>query len=243
MTEDWNVEYQLVPPDMHRRNAAERAIRTFKAHFLAILAGVEADFPSHFWDLLLPQAELTLNLLRQSTINQEISAWEAFNGAFNYDATPLGPLGINAIVHSKPSRRKSWDFRGKDAWSLGVSMEHYRCQRVMPKDTRSERVSDTVEFRHNGITQPQLTAEDKVLHGINQLTAALKGVQTPTMDDQLHAIQALQDTIGNWSDKQPTPKAQEEAASPQPPRVMKSSKGRRLSPRVALQQTLEQPPN
>ena len=29
--EDWGVEYQLVPPDIHRRNAAERTIRTFKA--------------------------------------------------------------------------------------------------------------------------------------------------------------------------------------------------------------------
>ena len=30
----WNAKYQLVPPHTHRRNAAERAIRTFKAHFL-----------------------------------------------------------------------------------------------------------------------------------------------------------------------------------------------------------------
>ena len=29
------LEYQLVPPDQHRRNAAEKAIRTFKNHFLA----------------------------------------------------------------------------------------------------------------------------------------------------------------------------------------------------------------
>ena len=68
-----------MPPDLHRRNAAERAIRTFKAHFLAILAGVAIDFPRHLWDLLLPQTELTLNLLRQSTANPQISACEAFN--------------------------------------------------------------------------------------------------------------------------------------------------------------------
>ena len=37
MTETWNVKYQLVPPYIHRRNAAERAIRTFKAHFLSVL--------------------------------------------------------------------------------------------------------------------------------------------------------------------------------------------------------------
>ena len=30
----WNINYQLVPSHIHRQNAAERAIRTFKAHFI-----------------------------------------------------------------------------------------------------------------------------------------------------------------------------------------------------------------
>jgi hypothetical protein len=33
-----DVDYQLVPPHCHRRNAAERAIRTFKEHFVAGLS-------------------------------------------------------------------------------------------------------------------------------------------------------------------------------------------------------------
>ena len=55
MTEKWNVNYQLVPPHIHCRNAEERAIRTFKAHFLSILAGVADDFSRNLWDLLIPQ--------------------------------------------------------------------------------------------------------------------------------------------------------------------------------------------
>ena len=55
--------FQLVPPHIHCRNAAERAIRMFKDHFLSILAGVAPMYPRDRWDLLLPQAELTLNLL------------------------------------------------------------------------------------------------------------------------------------------------------------------------------------
>ena len=39
------LSYQLVPPHLHRRNAAERAIRTFKNHFLAGLATVNKKFP------------------------------------------------------------------------------------------------------------------------------------------------------------------------------------------------------
>ena len=31
----WGVDFQLVPPDIHRRNAVERVIRTFKGVFLS----------------------------------------------------------------------------------------------------------------------------------------------------------------------------------------------------------------
>jgi hypothetical protein len=63
ITFKWNATFQLVPLDMHHRDWAERAIHTFKDHFLAILASVNVAFPPYLWDLLLPQAELTLNLL------------------------------------------------------------------------------------------------------------------------------------------------------------------------------------
>ena len=44
------ITYQLTPPNMHRINAAERAIRTFKNHFLAGLATIDPKFPIREWD-------------------------------------------------------------------------------------------------------------------------------------------------------------------------------------------------
>ncbi len=43
------MDYKLVPPGQHRRNQAEQAIQTFKAHFISILAGVNDKFPLLFW--------------------------------------------------------------------------------------------------------------------------------------------------------------------------------------------------
>jgi hypothetical protein len=40
-----DVEYQLVPPHCYQRSAAERAIHTFKEHFVAGLASFDPDFP------------------------------------------------------------------------------------------------------------------------------------------------------------------------------------------------------
>jgi hypothetical protein len=51
-----DVEYQLVPPQCHRRNDTELAIRTFKEHFIGWLASADPDFPLHLRDRLLPQA-------------------------------------------------------------------------------------------------------------------------------------------------------------------------------------------
>ena len=61
--EKWNATFQLVPPDMHRRNITERMIQTFKSHFLSIIAGVSAIFPKFLWDKLLLQTGTTLNLI------------------------------------------------------------------------------------------------------------------------------------------------------------------------------------
>jgi hypothetical protein len=51
-----DIAYQLVPPHCHQRNAAERAIRTFKEHVVAGLSSVDPSFPMHLWDRLLSQA-------------------------------------------------------------------------------------------------------------------------------------------------------------------------------------------
>ncbi len=61
-----NIEYELVPPHNHERNKAERAIQTYKNHFVSILCGADKDFPLYLWSDILRQAEHTLNLLRPS---------------------------------------------------------------------------------------------------------------------------------------------------------------------------------
>ena len=155
-----NCTLQLVPPDTHRRNLAERAIQTFKNHFLAILAGVDQNFPMYLWDRLVPQAVLTLNLLRQSNATPTMSAYEYINGKFDYNSLPLAPLGCAVQVHEAPGRRKTWDAHALNGWYVGTSTEHYQCHRVFCSKTRSERVSVTVIFLHRHITSLTMTAED-----------------------------------------------------------------------------------
>jgi hypothetical protein len=59
-----DITFQLVPPYSHRRNSAEPAIRSFKDHLIAGLCSTDKSFPMHLWDRILPQAVITLNMLR-----------------------------------------------------------------------------------------------------------------------------------------------------------------------------------
>ena len=61
--DQYKFTVELLPPGNHCCNAAEVAIRNFKAHFLSVLAGTADSFPTNLWDRLLPQTEITLNLL------------------------------------------------------------------------------------------------------------------------------------------------------------------------------------
>ena len=78
-------------------------------------------------------------------------------------------------------------------------MRHYRCQRVIPKLTISMMISDTTEFRHHHITQLSVTPEDRVLHRLQQLTAAIQGAPYSQSGDQIRALQYLKDTLTNWA--------------------------------------------
>ena len=64
-----NLKFRLAVPHDHQLNPIERAISTFKNHFIAILEGCDERFPKYLWCQLIPQAVITLNMLRKSRIN------------------------------------------------------------------------------------------------------------------------------------------------------------------------------
>jgi hypothetical protein len=147
-----NVDCQLVPPPCHRHNTAERAIQTFKEHFVSGLASVDPDFPLHMWDHLLPQAEMTLNLLYKSRQNPQLSSAARYHGMVDYNKTDVSPPGCKIIAHEKPSQRRAWTPHGKHGYSLGTTMHHSMCQNVYILSTASKRIVDTFKFFPHNLT-------------------------------------------------------------------------------------------
>jgi hypothetical protein len=200
-----NCTIQLVPPNNHRRNLAERAIQTFKSHFKAVLAGVDDTFLMRLWDRLLPQTILTLNLLRQSNAVPTVSAWQYVKGNFDYNKTPLAPMGCAVQLHQSNEIRTTWAMKTIDGWYLQSSLEHYRCHVIYVKQTKSERISDTVFFKTKYLTQPTLTPADVISKALIDLTQALKGNCNQKGIDQIEALKRLNAILNNKHDVPITP--------------------------------------
>ena len=177
-----NIKYQLAAPGQHRTNAAERAIRTFKNHFIAGLCSTDEHFPLHLWDRLIEQAVITLNLLRGSRMNPKHSAWSQLNGPYDHNAWPLAPPGIHVLVHEKPDNRKSWGKHANDAWYIGPAINHYRCFRVYMRETQSERITDTLTWFPKHVPLPTATSTEIVTAGLQDVVNEL---QSPTNPNSL----------------------------------------------------------
>jgi hypothetical protein len=196
----WKVWYQLVPLEVHCCNAAKQPIQTFKSHFLTIIDGLPPAFPCYLWDLLLQQTELTLNLLHQSSITPSMSAWEHINGPFDYNATPLLPLGCPVITHNKPATCRNWDFHGSDGFYISVSLEHYCCHCIIDAKTKSLRVSNTVKFHYHYLTILTITPANTIDHSLNAIFNTITNAPSTTSNTQLNAISTLRNLFSQWEE-------------------------------------------
>ena len=163
-------KYQFVPPHINSRNAAERAIQTFKNRFIPGLSSVHKLFPMHLWWRLIPQSILSLNLLWGSRMNPKLSAHAQINGSFDFNATPLAPPGTNIVIHEKPGVRGSWSIRGIDSWYIGYAPFQYIFFWVYARKNSHSCIADTVNFFPHHCDMPFLSSEDNVISAIKELT-------------------------------------------------------------------------
>ena len=146
---DNDCELMLVEPHNHHINAAERAIQTFKDHLISALATTDSEFPPQLWVKLTSQVETNLNLMRASQIKPRISAYEAIWGPYDWNCFPLAPPGCKAVTYESPTARGLWGSRETDAWYLGLSLDHYRCNHYFIPETQAYRISGRQSYSPN----------------------------------------------------------------------------------------------
>jgi hypothetical protein len=211
-----DVEYRLVPPHRHRHNAAERAIHTFKEHVVAGLASVDPDFPLHLWYRILPQAEMTLNLLRKSRQHPQLSAAVHYHGIVDFNKTAFAPPECKIIAYEKSSQRRTWSPHGQHGYSLSPPMQHYRYQYVYTSSIASKRIVDTLKVPPDNSPMPQLSSIDRLLMATNDMANALKHPHPEVPFDQVGdgTITALTHVAAIFKNKFQKPTAPELIQAP-----------------------------
>ncbi len=194
------IEIEYVPPHNHRANPAERAIQTAKNHLVSALCGTHPNFPANLWDKLLPQVELTMNIIRPFATDRAISAYEGVHGKkFDFVAHPLAPCGTLVLAHDPPEIRASFASHGSPGFYLGPAMQHYRSFRVFILATKAERVSDSLAWFPAPLMLPGSRPSEIVCDALRELLTALRARVRPAgegvagADD--HHFEALADKI------------------------------------------------
>jgi hypothetical protein len=117
---------------------------------------------------------MTLNILRTSRINTKLSAYTQVFGSFDYNKTPLAPLGTKVVIHERPQQRRTFGDHGREGWYIGPAMHHYRHYSIFVTATHGDRVSNTVEFFPTKVNMPETSSADRLTTAIEEISHIVK---------------------------------------------------------------------
>jgi hypothetical protein len=186
---------QYIPPDIHCTNSAERAIQTWKNHFIARIASLlPKSFPIANWCHLTNQCDYTVNMLLPCHHNPSLLPFEAMEGSFYFNAAPMVPPGTKVLIHLKPACCKSWSFHVSNGWYIGPSLKYYHCICPIMEGMGGEQLTDTFCFKHYAMPVPTVTPTDRIIAATRQLTVAITSIQEDPLEE-LQAIQTLKQLL------------------------------------------------
>jgi hypothetical protein len=189
------IEFQYVPTTSHRRNKAERAMRTIKNHLTSMMATADPLFPEYLWDEMLLQAEITVNMLRPSANDMKKSAYMGLYGThYDFLAHPMAPVGTAILIYDTPSQRATFDDHGVSGFYIGPEKTKYRSYRTYVTKFRSFRSTDTVAWFPTKYKLPGSSPGETLLVALKTLesTYAKATNNDPTIDP---VIQGLRESI------------------------------------------------
>jgi hypothetical protein len=221
ITFKWNAKFQLVPPDMHHQNQ---------------LNALFAHSRTTSWQFLLastPPFHRTFGTFFCHRLNSP-------------SIFSVRPLSIQGLVHGNFSkapltstRRRlarlvitSSSMQSRLLGNLGTStrnqasilvlpltLDSYRCFKLVKSNTKSQVISDNVKFCHLYLSIPVSSAKDEIIHGLQIVAGAIRGAQLPASVTQLEAITSLQGIFESWCTLAPPSLGPTHRLAPSPPRV------------------------
>jgi hypothetical protein len=131
----------------------------------------------HLWDRILPQAVITLNMLRTSRLNPKLSAAKHIFGQYYFNRAPMATPGTRIIAHETPAMRRTGAPHGQYGCYIGPALDHYRCYTVYITKTRSNIIVETVDFFPHKFTLPFPSSSELATQAAADMTHALLNPQ------------------------------------------------------------------
>ena len=178
-----SMTYQIVPPDDHHCNLAEKSIQTWKVHFIGVMSRTAEIFPAHHWCQVIPQEEHQLLFLQKYNVNPKISVYAYVYGTNDYNSAQFVPIGMETLVYDKPKIRGNFAEHCSKVFVLRTAFEHYCSWIMWIKETRATRILATVFHKKKCITNQDITPEDRVIAATGKLADALKGYTPPHLSE------------------------------------------------------------
>ena len=94
-------------------------------------------------------------------------AYEALEGKFDYNKTPLVPLGTKSLIYQTPSQRAAWEPHAINGYWLGPAMKHYQCGCYFIPPTRAIQIASITKHYPTHYQIPTILQSNQTL-----LTAA-----------------------------------------------------------------------
>ena len=167
-----NVNIQLVEPHNHRVNAAETAVKAAKYHLIAGLATIDKERTIQLWDKFLPQVEDTMNMIRTSQNNPGISAYEDLHGKFDFNRTPMAPVGTKGLAFISPDKRKTFAPHAHDVIQVDRAPSHYRLLQFWNPRTHACTVTGTYKLHPTHCRMPTISEGDQTIIAATELVRA-----------------------------------------------------------------------
>ncbi|KAL7481998.1 hypothetical protein ACHAW6_007684, partial [Cyclotella cf. meneghiniana] len=116
----------------------------------------------------------TLNTLRTSQINPQLSAYAILDGQFDFDRTPLTSVDTKALVFLDLKKQTSWQTHTIDMWYIGPANKHYRIFHFYIPKTHGYQITNTTRFYPAHCKQPTIKPGDTIRLAVQDLISAIR---------------------------------------------------------------------
>ena len=145
------------------------------------------------WCKIIEQCDIMLKIMRPCTTNLNISAFEAMEGMYYFDATTMVPVGTNNLIQIKTIRRQSWGYHAMNSCYFSTDLKNYFVIREST-ETGDVRLIDTFKFKHHVLQDSRVYPTDHIIKSTQSIYQTIEG-KNDVPPDGLAEIENIRDLI------------------------------------------------